>query len=80
MTEIRLPRALRPLPGAKLVRLGKDHDGGYLVSAPDINAAECLVGLGLNDDWSSRPIFCGTMTARWLPMMGRSGGWCFCAG
>lgn len=52
MTEIRLPRALRPLPGAKLVRLGKDHDGGYLVSAPDIRAAECLVGLGLNDDWS----------------------------
>jgi len=50
--EVQLPNELQPLRCADLVRLGKDHDGGYLVSAEDIRAAECLVGLGLNDDWS----------------------------
>ena len=35
-----------------LVRIGRDHDGGYLVSKIDIDDSEILVGLGISDDWS----------------------------
>jgi hypothetical protein len=35
-----------------LIRVGRDNDGGYLVSASDIKAADALVALGINDDWS----------------------------
>ena len=35
-----------------LVRLGRDYDGGYLVSQSDIEKSELLIGLGINDDWS----------------------------
>lgn len=35
-----------------LVRVGQDNDGGYLVSKSDIDKAEVLIGLGVNDDWS----------------------------
>ena len=35
-----------------LVRIGRDYDGGYLVSQTDIEKSEVLIGLGLYDDWS----------------------------
>lgn len=35
-----------------LVRIGKDYDGGYLVSKSDIEKTEVLISLGINDDWS----------------------------
>ena len=35
-----------------LVRVGRDYDGGYLVSQSDIEQSELLIGLGINDDWS----------------------------
>ena len=35
-----------------LVRIGRDFDGGYLVSISDIEQSELLIGLGINDDWS----------------------------
>ena len=35
-----------------LVRLGRDYDGGYLVSYSDIEQSNLLIGLGMNDDWS----------------------------
>jgi len=35
-----------------LVRVGRDYDGGYLVSQSDIGASDLLIGLGINDDWS----------------------------
>ena len=35
-----------------LVRIGKDYDGGYLVSTVDIDKSEVLIGLGINYDWS----------------------------
>ena len=35
-----------------LIRVGKENDGGYLVSKKDIKNADVLVGLGINDDWS----------------------------
>ena len=35
-----------------LVRIGRDNDGGYLVSKSDIEKSDVLIGLGINDDWS----------------------------
>ena len=35
-----------------LVRVGRDNDGGYIVSKSDIDNSEVLIGLGINDDWS----------------------------
>lgn len=35
-----------------LIRIGKDNDGGYLVSRSDIEKTDVLIGLGINDDWS----------------------------
>jgi hypothetical protein len=34
-----------------LIRLGGDHDGGYLVSASDIAQSNYLISLGIADDW-----------------------------
>jgi hypothetical protein len=47
-----LPPALTPRVCGDLKRLGRNHDGGYLVSAADIAKTEVLFGLGINDDWS----------------------------
>ena len=35
-----------------LVRIGRDFDGGYLVSKSDMDKSDFLIGLGINDDWS----------------------------
>ena len=35
-----------------LVRLGRNCDGGYLVSQSDITNSDLLIGMGINDDWS----------------------------
>jgi hypothetical protein len=35
-----------------LVRIGRDNDGGYLVSLSDIKKSNLLIGLGIADDWS----------------------------
>lgn len=40
-----------------LVRIGRDYDGGYLVSKSDIDKSEVLIGLGINDDWSFESYF-----------------------
>ena len=48
----RLPEALRPRHVPALERLGRAHDGGYLVDVRSVDASDVLVGLGLNDDWS----------------------------
>ena len=39
-------------PAVDLVRVGRDYDGGYLVSQADIFRSDILLGLGINDDWS----------------------------
>ena len=48
----RLPAFLRPEPVGELVRLGRDHDGGYLVPLAALHATKGLLSFGLNDDWS----------------------------
>lgn len=35
-----------------LIRIGRNFDGGYLVSKSDIDRSEILIGFGVNDDWS----------------------------
>ena len=35
-----------------MVRIGRDNDGGYVVSARALDATRVLVALGINDDWS----------------------------
>lgn len=35
-----------------LVRIGRNNDGGYLISLSDIKKSNLLIGLGIGDDWS----------------------------
>ena len=35
-----------------LVRIGRDNDGGYLVSCNDIDNSDILISFGISDDWS----------------------------
>jgi hypothetical protein len=35
-----------------LVRIGRDNDGGYLVSRNDIDNSDILISFGISDDWS----------------------------
>lgn len=35
-----------------LVRIGREYDGGYLVSQSDVEKSDLLIGLGISDDWS----------------------------
>lgn len=47
-----LPREFRPAVEADLVRVGRDYDGGYLVSPESIANTEILVSFGICTDWS----------------------------
>jgi hypothetical protein len=55
--DLKLPPFLGFKTTQDLVRIGRDYDGGYLVSRADVALADCLVGLGLNDDWSFEASF-----------------------
>ena len=53
--ELPLPasqRRLWPVAVPDLVRLGRDHDGGYVVPRSVIAGADGILALGLYDDWS----------------------------
>ena len=52
MTTAHLGHYLKPAGAFDLVRLGRDHDGGYLVDRRDVLDSTALVSLGINDDWS----------------------------
>ena len=52
MIKAILPKKLNFKTTDDLIRIGRANDGGYLVSTADIIASDCLVGLGINDDWS----------------------------
>jgi hypothetical protein len=43
---------IRPLLLDDMVRLGRDNDGGYVVSARSLRDCNVLIGLGINTDWS----------------------------
>lgn len=48
----RLPKVFMPTKSPELIRMGRDHDGGYLVVKDDIMNADGLLSFGVNDDWS----------------------------
>ena len=48
----KLPSFLKFKSARDLIRIGRDNDGGYLVSQSDIDKSDVLIGLGINDDWS----------------------------
>ena len=47
-----LPAFLKFNSADDLIRVGRDYDGGYLVSKADVLESDFLIGLGINDDWS----------------------------
>jgi hypothetical protein len=47
-----LPLLLRPVKLDSLVRLGVDHDGGYLVDERTIKKSDILISFGLGWDWT----------------------------
>ena len=46
------PKILKPKYNYDLIRIGRDNDGGYLVEKKSLENTECLISLGINDDWS----------------------------
>ena len=50
--EILIPNYLQPFQVTDLVRLGKNNDGGYLVSRNDIKNTKYLISLGVSFDIS----------------------------
>jgi hypothetical protein len=52
MNQVFLPKDLQPSLCRTLKRVGKDFDGGYVIDSRNIEISDCLIGLGMNDDWS----------------------------
>ncbi|MDR2097744.1 MAG: hypothetical protein LBP37_04410 [Spirochaetaceae bacterium] len=42
----------RPIELCDLIRLGRDYDGGYVVSKRQVEKTDILLSFGVNDDWS----------------------------
>lgn len=47
-----LPNFFSIKQATDLIRIGRDYDGGYLVSNSDIKNTDVLIGLGIKYDWS----------------------------
>ena len=47
-----LPDFLKFKTAKDLIRIGRDNDGGYLISKKDIKYSDILISLGINSDWS----------------------------
>lgn len=52
MNHAKLPNSFEPRECPDLVRLGRDNDGGYLVSQSDVEGSDFLLSMGVNHDWS----------------------------
>lgn len=52
LKKINFPRFLKPRYKYKLIRIGKNYDGGYLVDKKSIENTKTFISLGINDDWS----------------------------
>jgi len=52
MYTVKLPLILQPFFCPDLTRLGKNHDGGYLIDHHSIDNTKTLVSLGVDNDWS----------------------------
>ena len=49
---IKLPFFLKPEHETKLIRIGKNNDGGYLIGEASLKNSKILLSFGLSDDWS----------------------------
>ena len=47
-----LPKRFKPAGTFELIRLGGDHDGGYLVDPKSIQESSSLLALGIGRNWS----------------------------
>ena len=43
---------MAPVIVPDLIRMGKDWDGGYIISASSVDAAQGMFSFGVNNDWS----------------------------
>jgi hypothetical protein len=43
---------MAPVVVSDLIRMGKDWDGGYIISASSVDSATGMLSLGVNNDWS----------------------------
>ena len=43
---------LKPLKNPNLIRLGRDHDGGYIAESSIVEKCNTLITFGLGPDWS----------------------------
>ena len=44
--------SLAPVIVSDLIRMGKDYDGGYIISDRSVSSATGMLSFGVNDDWS----------------------------
>jgi hypothetical protein len=52
MTCAVLPEWLRPCKVEKLIRLGRDNDGGYLIDFANLAQTDLVLSFGVYEDWS----------------------------
>lgn len=52
MKSFLFPKSLKFLHPIDLIRVGRDFDGGYLISKHDLLKSEALVSFGISTDWS----------------------------
>lgn len=52
LKKINFPKFFKPKYKYKLIRIGKNFDGGYLVDKQSIKNTKTFISLGINDDWS----------------------------
>lgn len=52
MKIAKLPSCFRPKRNDNLIRIGKKNDGGYVIDRSIVKKTDCLISLGINDDWS----------------------------
>ena len=50
--KAKLPNSFSLKSPVDLVRIGRDYDGGYLVSQSDVEQSDLLISLGIWKDWS----------------------------
>ena len=67
--KARLPNLFSIKQATDLIRIGRDYDGGYLVSKSDIEKTDVLIGLGINDDWSFEEDFLSQKKYLYLHML-----------
>jgi len=49
---MKLPHSFKPRHKIKLIRIGKNNDGGYLVGNKSLITSKYLISLGISDDWT----------------------------